>query len=1229
MKLSWRIWQLLVPCGFLLGCMVGATSQTSTPPTPPGPPATQAAVPVAVKASAGNIPVVFNLDKAQYVTLVIENQEGRRVRNLIAETKFPAGTNSLAWDGYDDAGRLVPAGEYKVRGLTHDGIKLVYEFAYNTAGNPPWFTPDRSGAWMADHSLPAGAVFLPKGVSPYGNGKPQVMLTGVVCESGDPTIFVDTTGQKVYGNHYFGWDGGVALARDMGPKGRADVVAYQLIGFAPDRVVLRAIARKTGGANPAEGIEIVSFQARNPVPREPANIGLSVAVYNDVAVVSVPGDNQLVLIDTKAKRVLSRVALDAPMGVSFDEQGNLFAISGKTVKQFKLQVEEKQAPSLGEGKDLITSDLEAPYNLTVDTQGGGNLFVVDLGKSHQVKVFSPAGKLLRTIGQPGGLQLGHYNEARMQHPNAVALDDQGQLWVAEFDAWPKRVSVWNAATGAFVKGLYGPPMYGGGGTIDAEDKTRLFYAQYGGLTEWKLDWEKGTAKLKSICVRRSMMGSPEEIERWHMGVGERPVHLNGRIYLIPTYSGFLRTNDNQPIYLLGEDGVAWPVAFIGTLRRWGLDGYDKLNDVMKLYPKYPNGKTYYDDVEVTWSDDNWDHKVQKEEFKLRVFPELALKDGQGNLKPLNRKETSQMFPDLSANLCWMLHIDAPWIDSRGIPYYDLQTIKPLLPIRAEYGGNEQGNGAVTTREGLILEWYTRARDKEGNMVWTYPTHGGDYVPQKGGDVVEVARIIGPLVVAPKGEAGEWFCMSGEKGVMYLMTSDGLFIQGLGNDMRVVPLLREPKAVRGMVIDSPEKHISFEDEHFHPSITQTKEGEIYLCAGKEFSAIFRVDGFENIKRITPAPVTVTPALLAGMPARLPVMEQKLVDKLPVILSNNPLKVDGDLTDWPANTVWAPLDPKASAALTVAEGKLYAAFKTGDPHAIDNDATNFQFMFKTGGALDIQVRPEPAAARIKTVLGQDRRLLMALVHGKPKAVLFYPETDKTPEAQKVLYESPIGKVKFDRVVDISDQVTLTQKDGNFEVSVPLSVLDLKPQSQMEVLGDIGIIRGNGTQNTQRLYWHNRNTGLVSDIPSEARLSPVNWGRFQFIGQPRAGEIKFTPQKAERTGRTIKLKGRDEDTYVIGFWSDLADYVQWSKVPVKAGQYDIMLTYSCGSKGGSFVVAVGGKSISGKTENTGGWMTYRTLKVGTVTLPEGPVTLSLKPVTIDGGLMDLKLLTLEKSK
>jgi hypothetical protein len=61
-------------------------------------------------------------------------------------------------------------------------------------------------------------------------------------------------------------------------------------------------------------------------------------------------------------------------------------------------------------------------------------------------------------------------------------------------------------------------------------------------------------------------------------------------------------------------------------------------------------------------------------------------------------------------------------------------------------------------------------------------------------------------------------------------------------------------------------------------------------------------------------------------------------------------------------------------------------------------------------------------------------------------------------------------------------------------------LQPEPEQVILADVGLLRGDGAQTTQRSYWNNQGATIVSDIPSEARLEPANWGEWTFsAGSP----------------------------------------------------------------------------------------------------------------------------------
>ena len=158
------------------------------------------------------IAVTFTLKEAGVVTLVIDDASGRRVRNLVSETPFPAGASTVWWDGMDDLGRdpqaarhglysipaaFVPPGAYTVRGLTHKPLDLRFEFSVYNAGSPAWTTEDSTGGWTTNHTPPNSALFVPADKAP--GGKPLIFIGSYVSEGGHGLIWIDPDGRKVGG----------------------------------------------------------------------------------------------------------------------------------------------------------------------------------------------------------------------------------------------------------------------------------------------------------------------------------------------------------------------------------------------------------------------------------------------------------------------------------------------------------------------------------------------------------------------------------------------------------------------------------------------------------------------------------------------------------------------------------------------------------------------------------------------------------------------------------------------------------------------------------------------------------------------------------------------------------------------------------------------------------------------------------------------------------------------
>ena len=1035
-----------------------------------------------VLAEAFNLPIEFTLERASTVTVVIDDASGHRIRNLAAAVRLSAGKNVLSWDGYDDGElqkdgstirHLVAPGKYVARGITSDGLRLIYEFPFNSPGTPPWFTKDRSGAWLADHTSGQAVVFAPAADDGFlAKGQDRLIVAAKTAECGDAFMALDQDGRKIIGNNDFGWDGGYGLAIDRGPqapKGVNDPWLYSLM-FDKKEVSLLVFSRSGKAMRPFKQ------QVQKPYVWNGGISGDSLSAWNGIVVISVPQDGVLLVVDPRAQqKLVGTIPAPDPRGVLFDGQGRLLVATATQVK--RLTIDLAKAVVLKE-EVVVAQGLEDAQQITLDK--AQNLYVGDWGKSHQVKVFNPAGKLLRTIGKPGGRQLGSFDAERLHRPKGLAIDARDQLWVVDCEHLPKRITAWSASDGKLLKSFVGGPKYGGGGTLDPEDRTRLFYSIFDGGYTFKLDWAKGTAVVDSVYMREKGMSRNPDQDTIVGTVPEDVFRVGGNTYLIGQYSSGPSHSTAAAIWQLGADGIAAPVALIGGLQlQEGTHG--------SWNPKRnPGVKELFSTLSfnhlVIWSDLNRDGRAQPEEF---VTWRLDVPYAEG----------AMFNPDLSF-LIRGYAMPAPKILPNGVPVWSADG-KPT-PV----AGSDRTKCGLATGDGWVLNgaWGDPQRTvrgfRDGEHRWSYPFFDGSVIPSNPGIMVMPRRFLGAPFVARQGEAGTVIGYNGEKGSMYLMTSDGLFIQDVGGDVRTNPSIGQkyPQAKRGMVVEG----VTFFDEHYCPNLSQTRDGDVILIAGKEFSAIFRVDGLAGVKRREFATLNMDAARLEGLPQTqlLPARVQGRLS-LPVVVGGEAPKVDGDLKEW-EDAEWAKLDSRASAAVRIVGDRLYAAWRTGDSNALANATGEPKLLFKRGGAVDLMIATNPKANsnRREPVAG-DLRLIATLQDGKPTAVLYRAVVPGTPQTERVPFISPVGRVDFDRVDVVSDKLTLAQRGGDIELSIPLDVIGLKEIAAGTVIqGDIGILRGTGAITTQRLYWNNLDTAIASDVPSEVRLMPANWGSWNLL-------------------------------------------------------------------------------------------------------------------------------------
>lgn len=1074
------------------------------------------------------IPVKFTLKEPGYVTLVIEKADGTRVRNLVSETFFPAGENTAWWDGTDDLGRdldaarhglyriparFVEPGGYRVRGLVRGKITPVYEFSVYATGNPPWGTADHTGAWLANHSPPMAAAFVPAERSP--TGKPVVYLGCYVTEGPDGFAWVDLDGRKRGGKKWIGgnWTAAPYIAHDAGPKADVNTPVYVAsvweTGKRSGESELRVTAVTRSGDKPVlvkKLDELTAVAGAVDAGKKAGEQIGGLAVRDGVVVVSLRARNELVFINAADGAMLGSQALDSPRGLAFDARGRLLALSGNKLVRF-----DSLADLAALSPATVTDALEDPVGLATDA--AGRIFVSDRGRSHQVKIFTAEGQPAGSLGKPGAPEAGPYDPLRMQNPAGIAIDSKGNLWVTEADFLPKRVSVWSPE-GALVNAFYGPGKYGGGGSLDSTDKTRFYYAdEHHGAMEFRLDWTKGSYELARVYFRPA----PDALPMPFRAAGpETALYRDGRRYFTNAYNSNPVAGHNTAMLFVDRDGVARPAAAMGRAHDWELLKGDAFRS------RWPDGidlnakQQQHHQAFFIWQDLNADEQAQPDEVAMTKGAAGGVTVGDDLAFCIARLDgrTVRFAPT--------------GIEANGNPRYDLEKAE-VLATGVQGPASSGGNQALVSADGWTaitlgvqpFSTHSVSGVKDGVARWSYPnlwpglhaSHSAP-APDHPGQLIGPTRLLGGLM---KSRIGPLWAVNSNHGCFYVFTADGLFVATVFEDMRMGTRWQMPRAERGMSLEG----LTLNDENFWPSISQQPDGTVYLVDGGR-SALVRIDGLDKLARLPDARLALTSQDLEKSRAWLVETEAarqraKGTGVLTVAGRFAAPVVDGKLDDWPS-THWVDIDKRGArayfdaetkpydvtGAVAVAGGRLYAAWRTGNAKLLENSGEMPVAPFKTGGALDLMIGANPKAdpARKEPVAG-DLRLLVTQVKGKTRALLYRAVFPGTPEGARVPFASPWRTVYFDRVDDVTDQVELAGADGNFEVSVPLDLLLLRPADGAVIKGDIGILRGQGGETTARVYWANKATGITADVPSEAMLTPSLWGDWQFKAETASSQ------------------------------------------------------------------------------------------------------------------------------
>lgn len=1062
-------------------------------------------------------------------SVVIDDVQGNRVRNLAGgygvadftvSKQDKTATVEVMWDGLDEAGKLVPPGNYQVRGLTQGGLNGYYEMSFYNPGTPPWQTGDNRGAWGADHTAP-------RLVARSGE---NVIVTCDFAEGGYGTFAVKPDGTKAWSEKR---GANVVAAtpefvftvpNDWGVSGvqllRMNAKDGSFAPFVRDGKALPMplhFRDLLGLTPPADGTEAKPPKAR----------ALAVA---DAVILLATDDDRLWLFDAATTAVIKQTRLELAGvrgGQGHDASSHHpFAFDGRHVYCFRQrELVKVSLDALKNAADPSAQAVVIPLHGAVEQPGAialdatGNIYVTDLGKDLQIKKFAPDGKLLGRIGKAGGRpRQGAFEPQGMREMSSVAVDTAGRVWVAEYSRHPRRVSVWRP-DGTLDRDFIGNTGYAGQESFPHDSDPTKGFAE---LNELRLEPATRSWKVESV------MYNPDPTEGDFVMPGSTAFG-NGNVFYSEAsgkrheYFVSLGEFRNTPVFVMIKAGNDWqPVAGIFTVARLQkLLGGQYGSQIVKN----PSGDYADNDPcdALIWNDLDNDGYVRKSECE--VIPALKKTAKVVDGKPVRGGDVALPIGGFGgggrvdpADFSFFATGVLKTADNTGVfkvkPLRFRDDGRPVLgadgftKLPAEFGlmeavpvpGKDLVVGFVNLQNKVYVAGFTKS---DGKILWKYlspyhQVHGSHKAPMpKPGLLIGCLKIAG--VVEKCGDAEGVFMIRGNLGEDYYLTTDGVFVDILTKDGRIpgIPRPENDEALRAVSFSS----LCGRGEHFSGLISRQSDG-VVRCSGAmpadQACNMIRIEGLESIRRFT------APDLNLNQETLVKADQDNTRRALAVARPPEPYTIRLAQKDAKGQVEW-----KAVKSLRIASDgqpvtadfraaydadNLYVSYNVNDPTPWKNGGNDHRLLFKTGDCVDFQLSPSGNTTG-KAVAG-DLRILMASLNGKPTAVLLKPVAPGAPVSDRHNFTSPVMTVTFDQVKLLTDVTPTVAVRGNgytVTAAIPWTVLGIDPKEGLKLRGDVGFILSDpsGTINAARVYWSNKNTGLVMDQPGEAIITPQGFG------------------------------------------------------------------------------------------------------------------------------------------
>lgn len=689
---------------------------------------------------------------------------------------------------------------------------------------------------------------------------------------------------------------------------------------------------------------------------------------------------------------------------------------------------------------LRIPNLKDPARFAI-SQDGKRVAVSDKG-TNQVFIYSPDGKLLHTLGMAysavnGKRPAGKFVETDLIDPNGMDFDADGRLWLAEAEDTCRRITCWSAE-GKLEKQFWGAADYGAmAGFPLTHDSTR--FIAHG--VEFQLD--PNLDIMNKPSQEKPLMFHPE------LGTTRGIVYeYKGHEYAVSV------PGMNKQSYVIiakrNKDGIFQTVVRIDYPRRQGKDviagrtwtdlnenGKEDAGEVTENFL----GQTHY------WSN-GW------------MRPDLTFITPDQKLYPLKK------------------------LTAGGVPVYDFANPEKLpVSFKPDFASNRSGT-VVLDSKGNLSDGinYATTDGRKGSYPNPYGRH--DAPAARRGLLIAPFRTNGLIENVPG--IGSMTAIGGDRGEWFLMSLDGLFLSSLLQDSKGDVTLDETFVGQ---------------ESFGGFIWRDEKNRILLQLGGSSYRLMELVGTDTIRKNTQKisvtdkqiqegiklaearaaaqpkePETLTIAKLNKLPAAAPDPDNRSSAPLIEGAETARIQESGDATRW------------FRVAMAQNGKDLAIAWQVNDASPWKNAESKFTHAFIGGDSLDLQL-DVPGRGPI--------RLLAAPVGGKNSVIYWQKKADTKENPTTYVVSNNEANAQVFDIVKLLPSARLSVQQGMLGYSalltIPLAELGIDPANVSELKGITGVIFSDpsGTIRASRLYWHDKSTGLVSDVPSEARVNPASWG------------------------------------------------------------------------------------------------------------------------------------------